>query len=246
MPHILLIEDDVPLREEICEFFSRRKHTVRAVGHLAEARIAIAECAPDVVISDVNLPDGDGAALCAEYAPRLRATRWILLTGNPESVGRTRQAKGDDDAPICMVLDKPASMRVLAELVQATTRKDDMFCLAPAATSIDDLELEQNVDLYLSRVHETWDAEQRDGLLRRLAEMETRMGQSRLHFENDERRVIDGRERVNMQRERVAALAAMQHPRDRELSLLNTLERTQALLEAHLESLRERFARAKL
>lgn len=118
MPHILLIEDDVDLREEIREFLMRRNHTVRDVGRLAEARLAIAERAPDVVISDVNLPDGDGAAFWADHAPRHPTTTWVLVTGDPGAAERIRQLRSDDDVPAFFLLAKPVSMRMLEEFVR--------------------------------------------------------------------------------------------------------------------------------
>jgi DNA-binding NtrC family response regulator len=118
MPHILLIEDDVDLREEIREFLMRRNHTVRDVGRLAEARLAIAERAPDVVISDVNLPDGDGAAFWADHAPRYPTTTWVLVTGDPGAAERIRQLRSDDDVPAFFLLAKPVSMRMLEEFVR--------------------------------------------------------------------------------------------------------------------------------
>lgn len=121
MAYILVIEDDVASREEVRDFLLRRLHTVRDVGRIAEARLAIDERAPDLVISDINLPDGDGAAFCVEQAPRYPNTRWLLMSGDPGAVHRGRQLKIDNDAPPFSVLSKPVSLRMLDDFVRLAT-----------------------------------------------------------------------------------------------------------------------------
>ncbi len=118
MAYILLIEDDNDLREEIRDFLARRTHTVRDVGRISEARLAIGEREPDVVISDINLPDGDGAAFCAEQAPRFLRTKWLVMSGDPNAAHRSRQLKRDADAPPFSVLNKPVPMRMLDDFVR--------------------------------------------------------------------------------------------------------------------------------
>ncbi len=118
MAYILLIEDDVDLREEIREYLLRRRHQVRDVARIGEAREAILEQVPDVVISDINLPDGNGGSFCVEQAPRYPGTRWLLMSGDPNSAHYGRQLKRDaDDAPF-WVLIKPVPMRALEDFVR--------------------------------------------------------------------------------------------------------------------------------
>ncbi len=103
------------------------------------------------------------------------------------------------------------------------------------STPMNDFLTEGNVEIYLSRLHNAWDVGARDVLLRLLVEEDGRMGQSRVHFENGER-----------QREIVQSLEPDHEDASREALVLETLEKTQSLLEGHLELLRERFERNKL
>jgi hypothetical protein len=105
---------------------------------------------------------------------------------------------------------------------------------------------EGNVDIYLSKLHEAWDAEARDKLLRLLIAEESRMGFYREHLENSERRVAAGLERIRFQRELVDRLTAEERPTDTASGLLETLEKAQALLEAHCQRLRNQFEQSKL
>lgn len=59
---ILLIEDDAPVRERFADIIVKwpRGHLVAACGTLAEAVDAIRDNAIDLLITDLNLPDGHG------------------------------------------------------------------------------------------------------------------------------------------------------------------------------------------
>lgn len=105
---------------------------------------------------------------------------------------------------------------------------------------------ERNIDIYLSKLHETWDADARDNLLRLLLAEESKVGFHRERLENGERRVSEGLERVRFQREVVDRLSAEERSTEIAATLLNTLERTQALLEAHCQRLRDQFEQSGL
>jgi hypothetical protein len=105
---------------------------------------------------------------------------------------------------------------------------------------------EGNVEIYLSRLHTTWSTEERDRLLRLLVQEESRMGSSREHVENGERRVSDGRDRIVKQRRLVADIPPPERPAAPAALLLETLEKTQALLEEHLKALQRRRESRKL
>ncbi|OJY61611.1 MAG: nitrogen regulation protein NR(I) [Sphingobium sp. 66-54] len=72
---ILVVDDDPAICIVIGEALKRQGHIVRTVGSIAERRAAMLPFAPDVLITDVMLPDGDGlddvGAILAE-APDLR------------------------------------------------------------------------------------------------------------------------------------------------------------------------------
>ena len=62
MPNILLVEDDDALSEGIA-LALRAQGTVRRCPTLAEAREALGRAGFDLMILDINLPDGSGLAL---------------------------------------------------------------------------------------------------------------------------------------------------------------------------------------
>jgi hypothetical protein len=100
---------------------------------------------------------------------------------------------------------------------------------------------EGNVEIYLSRLHATWNAEERDKLLRLLLQEEAHMGASREHLENGERRVSEGRDRIAKQRQAVAGLPVEERTGNSAVLILETMEATQALLEEHLVMLQRQL-----
>jgi hypothetical protein len=104
---------------------------------------------------------------------------------------------------------------------------------------------ESNVELYLSKAYAAKDAAERDILLRLLVQEERRMGSSREHVENGERRLDDCKERVKRQREIVGTLHSNESRLQAEL-LLETFEAILVLMEKHQRVLVERFRATRL
>ena len=57
---ILLVDDDAAIRTVVAQALRRAGHQVRAVGSLAELDRELAVAVPDILLTDVVLPDGDG------------------------------------------------------------------------------------------------------------------------------------------------------------------------------------------
>src|SRR5690349_8076038 len=91
---------------------------------------------------------------------------------------------------------------------------------------------ESNVEMYLSRAYECLDGRSRDMLLRPLVEEESRMGTSREHVENGQRRLDDCRERLKRQREVARTLQQNENRLQAEF-VLDTFEKTLLLVERH-------------
>jgi DNA-binding response OmpR family regulator len=68
---ILLIEDHPMLSNTLCRFLERRRHLVHRVGDLESARALLADNEFDVLLTNVELPDGECFELFEESAERL-------------------------------------------------------------------------------------------------------------------------------------------------------------------------------
>ena len=79
---VLVVEDDPGTRQGLEELLGTLDLDVRSAGTLAEAQAALKGFAPDVCLTDLKLPDGDGLdfirlARTADAGPEI-----IVLTGH--------------------------------------------------------------------------------------------------------------------------------------------------------------------
>ena len=63
---VLVVDDDAAIRTVVGQALKRKGHRVTSAANLSELRRALAAELPDVLITDVILPDGDGIALLPE------------------------------------------------------------------------------------------------------------------------------------------------------------------------------------
>ena len=79
---VLLVEDDDHTRARLAEVVSRhpRLRLVAAVPSLAEARTSLARVLPDVLLTDLGLPDGNGIELVRELRERQAPTLSMVIT----------------------------------------------------------------------------------------------------------------------------------------------------------------------
>lgn len=115
--HILLLEDDAALAQGIQLALEGEKLSVTKCRTIAEGEAALGAAVFDLVILDINLPDGSGLA----FLQKLREGRdvpVILLTANDlESDIVTGLESGADD-----YITKPFSLAVLRARVNARLR----------------------------------------------------------------------------------------------------------------------------
>lgn len=79
--HLLIIEDEVELRESLAEILGHAGHHVTAVGTALAARTALDEGLFDLALLDVRLPDGDGIDLLQELHAHEADLAVIIMTG---------------------------------------------------------------------------------------------------------------------------------------------------------------------
>ena len=108
---VLLVEDETPLRRIIARNLIARGHHLIAVDSVGDAIAAMTTRLPDVVLLDVNLPDGTGW----EVLRWLRAVRHhlavIVYSAVPPSAKRIAEFRPD------AVLTKPFPMDSLVALI---------------------------------------------------------------------------------------------------------------------------------
>jgi two-component system, NtrC family, response regulator AtoC len=81
MPHLLLVDDDPEALEWLTELAKAEGFTVAAADSLRNARIHLARLQPDVLLTDLQLPDGKGIELVNDIESR-DSTELVVITGH--------------------------------------------------------------------------------------------------------------------------------------------------------------------
>ena len=119
MKHIFLLEDDETLGRGIAMALTGPETSVVCRPSLAKAWEALAENRFDLLILDLNLPDGSGLDLLRSIRAAGDATPVILLTANDLELDEvTGLEAGADD-----YITKPFSLAVLRARVNAQLRR---------------------------------------------------------------------------------------------------------------------------
>jgi two-component system response regulator AtoC len=77
----LVVDDDKVFRESLAVLVDREGFDVRTASTLAETRLRLAESWPDVILVDLQLPDGRGVELLHDEEIAIRS-EMVVITGN--------------------------------------------------------------------------------------------------------------------------------------------------------------------
>jgi DNA-binding NtrC family response regulator len=80
MPHLLITDDELSIRELLAEIAAGEGYTVAVAADIRQARIQIERQKPDMILLDMVLPDGDGIEFWKGL--RLVDTQVVFITGH--------------------------------------------------------------------------------------------------------------------------------------------------------------------
>jgi two-component system phosphate regulon response regulator PhoB len=118
---ILVVEDERAIREMVCFNLGRAGYSVSPVADAREARAAIADQRPDLVLMDWMLPDISGLELTRQLKrdPETKEIPVIMLTARGEEDDRVAGLDGGADDYIV----KPFAPRELLARIRAALRR---------------------------------------------------------------------------------------------------------------------------
>ena len=121
MPHALIVDDDTDTRDFLSEVARAEGFSVAAADTLRSARAQLTRRYPDVLLADLQLPDGNGMELIGDL-DRAIETEIIVVTGHA-SVGTAVDAlrAGATD-----YLTKPIEVERLANIFRRQPRTVDL------------------------------------------------------------------------------------------------------------------------
>jgi DNA-binding NtrC family response regulator len=129
MAQILVVDDEVGIRELLSEILSEEGHDVRLAENANEARIARSHERPDLVLLDIWMPDTDGITLLKEWAANGQLNMPVVMMSGHATVDTAVEATriGAHD-----FLEKPISLQKLLATVARMLRHQE----APVAPSL--------------------------------------------------------------------------------------------------------------
>ncbi|MCU1244872.1 MAG: response regulator receiver protein, partial [Acidobacteria bacterium] len=116
---ILLADDSITIQKVVELTFSDGDYDVVAVNNGAKAIQKLAELRPDIILSDIIMPEKNGYEVC-EYVkshPDLRNIPVILLTGTFEPFDPDRAEKAGCDAVVTKPFESQSLIHKVEELV---------------------------------------------------------------------------------------------------------------------------------
>ena len=108
MKYLLIAEDDTALREGLAVGLQNDDLSVRTAADLAEARRILRDHTFDLLLLDVNLPDGSGIDLCREVTA-VQDVPVIFLTVRDAEIDEVTAFR----AGACDYVKKPFSLTIL-------------------------------------------------------------------------------------------------------------------------------------
>lgn len=132
MARILVVDDEVGIRELLSEILYDEGHTVELAEDAAQARAARLRSRPDLVLLDIWMPDTDGVSLLKEWASQgLLDMPVIMMSGHATidtAVEATRIGAMD-------FLEKPITLQRLLKTIAAGLARGQAPAAAPAAVA---------------------------------------------------------------------------------------------------------------
>ncbi len=127
MASILVVDDEMGIRELLSEILNDEGHTVVLAENAAQARQARAQERPDLVLLDIWMPDTDGVTLLKEWASNGQLTMPVIMMSGHGTIDHAVEATR---IGAMAFLEKPIAMqKLLGAVSQALTKP------APRATS---------------------------------------------------------------------------------------------------------------
>jgi CheY-like chemotaxis protein len=133
---ILLADDSITIQKVVELTFSDGDYEVVAVNNGAKAIQKLAEMRPDVILSDIIMPEKNGYEVCefVKSHPEYRTIPVVLLTGTFEPFDPDRADKAGCDAVVTKPFESQSLIHKVDELIQqAQSNAATVTTPAPAA-----------------------------------------------------------------------------------------------------------------
>ena len=129
MSQILVVDDEVGIRELLSEILRDEGHQVRLAQNAGEARQIRGRLRPDLVLLDIWMPDTDGITLLKEWASTGQLTMPVVMMSGHGTIDTAVEATR---IGAYAFLEKPIALQKLLSTVGTALRQGTLMSSAPA------------------------------------------------------------------------------------------------------------------
>jgi DNA-binding NtrC family response regulator len=115
MANILVVDDELGIRDLLFEILNDEGHTVEVAENAAQARLARQAARPDLVLLDIWMPDTDGVTLLKEWAGAGLLNMPVIMMSGHATIDTAVEATRIGAQAF---LEKPITMQKLLKAVE--------------------------------------------------------------------------------------------------------------------------------
>ncbi len=152
MANILVVDDELGIRDLLWEILNDEGHTVEVAENAAQARAARVRDRPDLVLLDIWMPDTDGVTLLKEWSSTGALTMPVIMMSGHATIDTAVEAT---KIGALAFLEKPITLQKLLKaveqaLVQGAIRKPVTAAVVPPTVLVLDAAMATPVGQQLS------------------------------------------------------------------------------------------------
>lgn len=115
MANILVVDDELGIRDLLCEILNDEGHNVEVAENAAQARAARLRERPDLVLLDIWMPDTDGVTLLKEWSATGALTMPVIMMSGHATIDTAVEAT---KIGALAFLEKPITLQKLLKAVE--------------------------------------------------------------------------------------------------------------------------------
>jgi DNA-binding NtrC family response regulator len=121
MANILVVDDELGIRDLLSEILNDEGHNVELAQNAAQARSARARARPDLVLLDIWMPDTDGVTLLKEWSAGGQLTMPVIMMSGHATIETAVEATKIGAQSF---LEKPITLQKLLKSVEAALTRE--------------------------------------------------------------------------------------------------------------------------
>lgn len=134
MANILVVDDELGIRELLFEILNDEGHAVELAENAAQARMARERRQPDLVLLDIWMPDTDGVTLLKEWSTAGLLTMPVIMMSGHATIDTAVEATR---IGAMAFLEKPITLQKLLQSVEQGLERPRLRQALPSAAAAD-------------------------------------------------------------------------------------------------------------